>query len=151
MSIYFRWLFIIFATLVVITTAIVEWKERNIAPTPFITSTPDVTILDDVLKVTSPAKNARISSPLTVTGSARGTWYFEASFPIRLLDSTGKEIAVTPAQAKTDWMTTDYVEFEATLSFSPPATATGTLVLERSNPSGLPANDQRVEIPVRFQ
>lgn len=57
--------------------------------------------------VDSPAPNAVISSPLTVTGTARGTWYFEASFPVRLLDDLGNELAVAPAQAQGDWMTNE--------------------------------------------
>ena len=91
-----------------------------------------------------------VTSPLTVTGEARGTWYFEASFPVRLLDGLGNEIAVEPAQAQGDWMTTDFVPYSVTLTFSPPATATGTLVLEKDNPSGLPENSGAVHIPVVF-
>jgi ABC-type Fe3+-hydroxamate transport system substrate-binding protein len=90
-----------------------------------------------------------VTSPLTVTGEASG-WYFEASFPVRLLDGNGNEIAVAPAQAQDDWMTTDFVPYSATLTFTTPATATGTLVLEKDNPSGEPANAESVMIPVTF-
>jgi hypothetical protein len=48
-------------------------------------------------------------------------------------------------------MTPDFVPFAVVLSFSPPTTSTGTLVLERSNPSGLPENAGEVRIPVRFR
>ncbi len=91
-----------------------------------------------------------IASPLTVTGEARGPWYFEADFPVRLLDGFGNEIALAIATAQGDWMTTDFVPFSATLTFSPPATATGTLILEKDNPSGLPENAAAVHIPVSF-
>lgn len=102
------------------------------------------------ITVAQPQPNTQVSSPLTVTGAARGTWYFEASFPVRLLDGNGNEIAVVPAQAQGDWMTTDFVPFIATLTFSPPSTATGTLVLEKDNPSGEPQNAASVSIPVTF-
>lgn len=91
------------------------------------------------------------TSPLVVKGRARGNWYFEASFPIRLLDGNGKEIAVGIAQAQGEWMTTEYVRFEATLVFEAPETDTGTLVLEKDNPSGLPENADEFRIPVRFR
>ena len=101
------------------------------------------------IRVTQPTAGALITSPLTVRGEARGTWYFEASFPVRLLDAQGKSIAVTPAQAQGDWMTTDFVPFEALLTFTI-ASRTGTLVLEKDNPSGLPQYDASITIPVRF-
>ena len=91
-----------------------------------------------------------MQSPLTVKGEARGNWYFEASFPVRLFDADDKELAVIPAQAKGEWMTTEFVPFEITLNFSRPKTATGVLVLEKDNPSGLPEYDDSISIPVRF-
>ena len=90
-----------------------------------------------------------VTSPLTVRGEARGTWYFEASFPVKLYDSNGTQIAITPAQAQSDWMTVDFVPYEAVLTFTA-TTQTGTLVLEKDNPSGEPANAASISIPVQF-
>jgi len=104
----------------------------------------------DIIKVFSPTSGALITSPMSVTGEARGNWYFEASFPVRLYDANGKELAVIPAQAEGEWMTTNYVPFSVTLNFETPTTPTGTLVLEKDNPSGLPEFDDKVSIPVRF-
>ena len=104
----------------------------------------------DIL-VISPSPTDLVSSPLSVTGQAKGTWYFEASFPVRLLDADGNEIAVTPAQAQGDWMTEDFVPFTAVLEFEQPQTPTGTLVLQKDNPSGLPEYDDSISIPVLFQ
>jgi len=103
-----------------------------------------------MIQISAPHANTVVTSPLIVTGQARGTWYFEASFPVRLLDGNGNEIAVTPAQAQSDWMTEDFVPFVATLTFNTPATPTGTLVLEKDNPSGLSENAAEVRIPVNF-
>ena len=99
--------------------------------------------------VDSPLADAIVTSPLTVTGKARGTWYFEASFPVRLLDDEGNELAVVPAQAQSDWMTKEYVEFSAVLTFTTTA-KTGTLVLQKDNPSGMPEYDRSVSLPVKF-
>ncbi len=96
------------------------------------------------------AEDGRVRSPLLIVGEAR-LWYFEATFPIRLLNEAGREIAVGYASADGDWMTEDWVPFTAELSFSPqPPGSRGMLVLEKDNPSGLPENDDRVEIPIRF-
>ena len=104
----------------------------------------------DLIKVSSPISNTTVKSPLIVQGEARGSWYFEASFPIHLLDANGNEIISTPATAKGDWMTNNFVPFEATLTFARPSTPTGTLVLQKDNPSGDPAHDDSISIPVRF-
>lgn len=105
---------------------------------------------NDLIKVYEPAPNDTISSPLVVKGEARGQWYFEASFPIKILDGTGAIIESGVAQAKDEWMTTEYVPFEAVLTFNQPITQTGTLVLQKDNPSGLPENADEFRIPVKF-
>jgi len=56
-----------------------------------------------------------------------------------------------PAQAQGDWMTTEFVPFEAVLEFAVPQTEFGTLILEKDNPSGLPQNADSISIPVRFE
>ncbi len=102
-----------------------------------------------MIEVTAPTANATVASPLTVTGRARGPWYFEASFPVKLLDSNGNELAFVPAQAQGEWQTEDFVPFQATLTFTT-NDQTGTLVLMKDNPSGLSENDDAISIPVQF-
>lgn len=98
------------------------------------------------------AANQAISSPLTITGKAKGPWFFEASFPIVLVDWDGLIIAESIAQAEGDWMTEGLVPFTATLKFTKPAYGErGAIILKRDNPSGLPAGDAAVEIPVTFK
>ena len=104
----------------------------------------------DLIRVESVRPNQIISSPLLIKGQARGNWFFEASFPIRLYDGNNQEIALVVAQAKTDWMTEDFVSFEAILEFQTPDAEKGTLVFEKDNPSGLPKNDDKLEMPIRF-
>lgn len=106
---------------------------------------------DARIRVTAPLPGALVASPLVVKGEARGNWYFEASFPVRLRDANGKELVAKPAQAQGEWMTTEFVPFEVTLNFAKPTTKTGTLILERDNPSGLPEHAAQVEIPVTFK
>src|SRR3989338_525403 len=107
-----------------------------LSPTPSMTATPSATPTatpHTMIRVTSPQPNAVVKSPLTVKGEARGNWYFEASFPVKLLDANGNQLAIIPAQAQGEWMTTNFVPFQGTLTFSTPTTATGTLVFEKDN------------------
>ncbi len=99
----------------------------------------------------SPRPNAVVASPLEIIGQARGFWFFEASFPVKLLDGDGNVLAQVPAQAKSDWMTEDFVPHTATLEFSAPTSTTGTLILEKDNPSDLSENDDSLIVPVRFK
>jgi hypothetical protein len=105
----------------------------------------------EVIRLDYPRPNQTISSPLNIKGEARGTWFFEASFPVILTDWDGLIIAQGIATAKGDWMTEDFVPFEATLEFTLNKQAysnRGSLILKKDNPSGLPENDDALEIPV---
>ena len=104
----------------------------------------------DMISVTSPLPKAKISSPLSIEGAARGNWYFEASFPISLVDANGTVVASGVGKAQGDWMTTAYVPFTSTLTWTAGKATSGILILKRDNPSGLKENDASVSIPVRF-
>lgn len=101
--------------------------------------------------VSSPQPNELIKSPYKISGQARGTWFFEASFPIILVNEKGEELGRIPAQATSDWMTTDFVPFEAEMVFDPKNATTGEIIFKKDNPSGLPENDAEVRFPVKFQ
>ena len=87
---------------------------------------------------------------MTVKGRARGSWYFEANLPVALKDSNGNILVQKGMQAQTDWMTTNYVDFQDTLTFSMPPTQYGELVISKDNPSGEPQNDAQFSVPVKF-
>jgi hypothetical protein len=91
-----------------------------------------------------------VSSPVTVTGRARGYWFFEADFPVHLLDENKNEITVAVASAEGEWMTEDFVPFTVTLEFDEPKSETGYIRLEKDNPSGLPEHDDYQLFPVSF-
>lgn len=52
--------------------------------------------------VFSPQPNQVIESPLMVEGEAKGYWFFEASFPIRILDEQGKGGWYCPSAERLD-------------------------------------------------
>lgn len=122
------------------------------APQPAPTPVPPLptSTQNPMIQVTNIIDNQLITSPLQIVGQARGNWYFEASFPIRLEDANGTVLGRTTGQAQSNWMTTSFVPFSATLTFTTPTTTTGWLYLQKDNPSGLPANDAEIQIPVTF-
>src|SRR6185312_2217908 len=84
---------------------------------PQSTGNPSVDALKDTIVVDAPAQNAQVTSPLAITGKARGNWYAEATAPIALLDQNGSVIAQGTIRAQGDWMTTDFVPFVGTLTY----------------------------------
>jgi len=99
----------------------------------------------------TPRPNETIKSPLEIKGEARGIWFFEASFPVKLFDEEGNLLGIAIAQAQSDWMTEDFVPFEAVLEFQTPESGKGKLILEKDNPSGLPENADELRVPVYFR
>lgn len=104
----------------------------------------------DLIMIANPRPNQLVASPLVVQGEARGYWFFEASFPIKLFDADGNLIAQTIAQAQSDWMVEDFVGFTAELEFANPGTKTGNLILQKDNPSGLPEYEDELRVPIIF-
>lgn len=107
---------------------------------------------EELIVVISPLKDDLISSPLSIAGRARGTWFFEGSFPLELQDQYKNVIAQGHASAQGEWMTEDFVPFLGTLQFNNfiPGQK-GFLVLKKDNPSGLSENDDQIKIPVIFK
>lgn len=106
---------------------------------------------DPRITLDTPVEGDTITSPVTLSGKVRGNWYFEASFPIIIVDWDGRIIGEGHATAQGDWMTTEFVPFTATVHYTvDPQTpyARGAIILKKDNPSGLPENDAAIEIPV---
>ena len=104
----------------------------------------------DLVQVFYPVPYEIISNPVKIKGWARGSWFFEASFPIKVVDASNNVIGSGIAQAQDDWMTEFFVPFEASINFSEPQTPTGLIVFEKDNPSGLPSNTDQLNWPVKF-
>lgn len=102
------------------------------------------------VNVFSPKSDEIIKSPLKISGEARGTWFFEGSFPVILKDENGNVIKQGFVTAQKDWMTQDFVPFIGEIEFETPEVARGELVLKKDNPSDLPEYDKSMSIPVSF-
>ncbi len=144
-------LVVLFVVIVAGTTALVFIPAKNaVAPNnPPASARPAA--LDDLIVVEAPLADALVTSPITISGKARGNWYFEASAPVELRDTNGTIIAQGHIEAQGDWMTSEYVPFTATLTFTSPAAKTGLLILKNDNPSGDPTREKQLVIPVRFR
>ena len=111
----------------------------------------EVDAISDQIIVSAPLPDQLITSPLIITGEARGTWFFEANFPVSLLDSNENILVLHYAATEEEWMTEDFISFTATIEFDDPETATGFLVLDKNNPSDIREYDAQLIIPVRFE
>lgn len=106
----------------------------------------------DIINIFSPRPGEEITSPLVITGEARGTWFFEASFPVVLTDWDGKIIAEHYATAEGEWMTEEFIPFTSTIEFKNPSYGKrGTLILKKDNPSDIPEFDDALEVPILFK
>ncbi len=91
------------------------------------------------------------SDMVVLTGRARGTMFFEASFPVVVTDDIGTIVAQGIATAQGEWMTEDFVPFSVTLTkIDDPVTATGNVTFSKDNPSGLPEHDWSVSWDIIF-
>lgn len=124
-------------------------QEEKLVPTLPQTATSTPVGKAGSLEIVSLVPNQIIESPLAISGKAR-LWYFEASFPIEVRDANDVIIGRGIATAQDNWMTTEFVPFKATVTFTPPSTPTGTIVFRKDNPSGEAQFDESFTLPVRF-
>lgn len=111
---------------------------------------PSASSENENVRVIAPLPESVVTSPLMVSGEARGMWYFEASFPVTVRDANDQVLGTGVAQAQGEWMTTEFVPFQTMVSFTPSSTPTGFVVFQKDNPSGLPEHADEVRVPVRF-
>lgn len=100
--------------------------------------------------VTKPENGERVSSPIGLSGKARGTWYFEASAPVKVLDEDGTELGTSFVTAQGEWMTEEFVNFSGEVSYKTPKGKSGYVVFMNDNPSGDPERDKYLVVPVDF-
>lgn len=117
---------------------------------------PEILQYKDVVIVEQPLVGDVVTSPIIVSGEARGTWFFEGDFPVYVVDWDGKIIGQGIAKAEGGWMTTDFVPFSASVTFdyseiSGNYSDRGTLILQKDNPSDNPSLDDAFEIEIMLK
>src|SRR3989338_2326525 len=91
------------AAIIIALTGLLLWPQNTNNNPPQDTA--------DVRNISVKAGDT-VQPPLTITGEARGSWFFEASFPIKVIDQDGNVLANSYVQAQSEWMTADYVPFQ---------------------------------------
>ncbi|HVU06743.1 MAG TPA: Gmad2 immunoglobulin-like domain-containing protein [Candidatus Paceibacterota bacterium] len=128
----------------------IPYRSSDEASSTPITGGTNSAAQSDLPFLTSPASGAAISSPVHMTGEARGNWYFEASFPIEIVSANGTVLGTGHSNATSDWMTANFVPFTADISFNAGSSSAGFIRIKNDNPSGDPARDKHFDIPVMF-
>lgn len=149
----------------VVVTDISSYEECVAAGNPILESFPpqclaggELFVLDvgnfvekiDEVYVVNPSPQEPIPNHYTVSGTARGSWFFEASAPIIITDKEGNVLLNSYVTAIGDWMTTEMVPFEQVIDFDPKEATEGYFILKKDNPSGLPEHDDEVRYPIKF-
>jgi len=111
----------------------------------------NATCLQDEIILDQPLSGGPISSPLMISGQARGTWFFEANMSAVLTNWDGEIIAESPITTEDEWTTEEFVNFSGEIEFETPQYGkVGHLIIQAANPSDLPENDRALEILVEF-
>lgn len=147
-----KYIAIIFAVIIVVLLGILTFVKQ---PAQRPETGPELGAFispDGHLGIYEPNSTEVIGSPVTIMGTITdGGWFFEATFPVKIVDGDGTVLGQGHARAQSDWTTTGTVPFSGTISFSAPRSTTGTIVFSKDNPSGLPQNDESFSVPVRFK
>jgi len=104
----------------------------------------------EYIVVDTPFPGAVTGKEFKVMGRAR-RFYFEASFPVEVLDKDGKQLFIGPAQAQGDWMVDAFVPFEINVKVPDSYIGPATLILHKDNPSGLPEHDASMSFPITIE
>ena len=139
----------IIITAVLIVILVVAFLVFDIGRKPAIAPGVNATTTDVQIVVSYPEDNQEVSSPIKISGKARGNWFFEGSFPIQLVDANGNILGTSIATSSEDWMTTEFINFNSEMSFEKStSTRRAVLVLKKDNPSGISDFDQSVFVRV---
>lgn len=106
--------------------------------------------LKDEIILNAPKPLQKINNPVNVSGKARGSWFFEGSFPAEVTDAKGNSLGTGTMQAEENSQTSEFVSFSGVIDYKNPSTATGSLILRNDNPSGIPENQKTLKIPITF-
>lgn len=97
-----------------------------------------------------PKEGEELTSAYVFDGEANGAWFFEATFPVRLVNAVGDVVGEGYAEARGDWMTDGMVPFIGTILFDSKTVQDGMMLFERANPSGLPEHAATFSVPVKI-
>lgn len=109
-----------------------------------------------IIVVDSPTVDSTLTaSPLVIKGKAKGSWFFEATAPVSIVNWDGLIIGegYIKVDEGYDWMTTEMVPFTGTISYDASqlgAYKYGWIIMKKDNPSGEPQFDDSLEFKIFF-
>ncbi len=148
------------AVIIIVLVGVLFFYNPAAAPvppaSPFSSSNSPLALVspDGALAIATSSLKAGqlVQPPLRLEGTVTGGgWFFEATFPIRIVDADGTVLGTTTARAEGDWVSTGTVPWSAMLDFGAAHSATGTVVFMSDNPSGDPAKAKVFSVPIRFK
>jgi Immunoglobulin-like domain of bacterial spore germination len=101
----------------------------------------------DLVLTKAPADGAKVTSPVTIEGSAPNDWYSAGQFVTQLVNAEGVVIAQSPALPQSDWQKPGAVPFIADLVFEVDADTRATIVLQEDTPrAGQRPREKRIAV-----
>lgn len=105
----------------------------------------------DLIVIETPKPYQKVQNPIYIKGKAKGNFFFEATFPVRIEDENGNIVKNSYIMTKENWMSEDFVSFETKLYIDELKIKRGFIIFEKANPSGLKENKFEIKIPVYFE
>jgi hypothetical protein len=132
--------------LLLFALALAACSPQPVPTAPLAAETADAVPLTTAT-ITTPEPNARITSPLVVSGRAPAGWFFENQIPVQLLDAQGAVIAQAPATPRINWTEPGDKDYDATLTFTVTRETPATLVVMQDMPGeGEEPKQTRIEL-----
>jgi hypothetical protein len=98
--------------------------------------------------VQAPSANARVASPLTVSGAAPEAWFFDDQFDAILLGDDGTVYGQSQAHGAADWSGQGPKPFAAEFAFNVSADTPAAIVLQERSVNDDENEPLEVRIPV---
>jgi hypothetical protein len=117
------------------------------SPAPTAKSDPEP-VAADYAVVAAPLTNARVTSPLSVSGTAPAAWYDGEQFDAILMGDDGTVYAQSTAQAASDSLTASDKPFTAEFAFAVSADTPATVVLQQQVLDEDQEQPMEVRVPV---
>jgi hypothetical protein len=105
----------------------------------------------DMITVDLPFPGAVTGKDFIIKGQARGTWFFEGSFPVVVLDKDGKVLFAGIATSSESWMTTNFIPFSSSVKVPVSYIGKATVILKKDNPSGEASRDASISFPITIE
>ncbi len=104
----------------------------------------------DFIVVDSVDVGDKIKSPLTITGKARGSWFYENAFPILIHDENGVPVGRGIALAEGTPAPGEFVPFKGIVTFEIFGQKGTVVLVSNDDPRGGSEGIRTVSIPVSF-